>query len=215
VPRAVPQPNYFCQRLITRLGAAGWSISRTTPACSARSRTYPRMTFSLNSYRRMKAIGTTPAGRNVFVVFTWRGERAGSALLRPISARYMHRREAESHEKAYPDLLVRTKTLKTSWRRLICRTTTFLAVRSSGSRCGRRTRRSACGFRRNCWRRCAAKPDARVSPTSVSSEWRSKASIAQRAKAPDDRRRNAALDARLRASRYRPLLTRDAGADFC
>ncbi len=54
--------------------------------------------------RRMKAIGTTPAGRNVFVVFTWRAERAGRALLRPISARLMHRREVDSYEKAYPDL---------------------------------------------------------------------------------------------------------------
>jgi len=54
--------------------------------------------------RRLKAIGRTPAGRYAFIVFTWRTERAGSALLRPISARYMHRREIESYEKAYPDL---------------------------------------------------------------------------------------------------------------
>ncbi len=54
--------------------------------------------------RRLKAIGRTPAGRHAFIVFTWRAERAGSALLRPISARYMHRREVENYEKAYPDL---------------------------------------------------------------------------------------------------------------
>lgn len=54
--------------------------------------------------RRLKAIGTTPAGRRAFIVFMWRGERAGSALLRPISARYMHKSEVEAYEKAYPDL---------------------------------------------------------------------------------------------------------------
>jgi uncharacterized DUF497 family protein len=53
---------------------------------------------------RMKAIGTTPGGRSVFVVFAWRHVHAGGALLRPISARYMHRKEVESYEKAYPDL---------------------------------------------------------------------------------------------------------------
>jgi uncharacterized protein len=54
--------------------------------------------------RRLKAIGTTPGGRRAFVVFTWRAERSGSALLRPISARFMHAKETESYEEAYPDL---------------------------------------------------------------------------------------------------------------
>jgi uncharacterized protein len=54
--------------------------------------------------RRLKAIGMTPGGRRAFVVFTWRAEHGGNALLRPISARYMHRREVESYEEAYPDL---------------------------------------------------------------------------------------------------------------
>lgn len=53
--------------------------------------------------RRSRAIGRTPSGRHAFVVFTWRAERGGSALLRPISARYMHKREVEAYEKAYPD----------------------------------------------------------------------------------------------------------------
>ncbi len=35
---------------------------------------------------------------------TWRSERDGAALLRPISARFMHRKEVESYEKAYPDV---------------------------------------------------------------------------------------------------------------
>jgi uncharacterized protein len=53
---------------------------------------------------RLKAIGTTPAGRHAFIVFTWRTERTDGALLRPISARYMHKGEVEAYEKAYPDL---------------------------------------------------------------------------------------------------------------
>lgn len=54
--------------------------------------------------RRLKAIGTAPAGRHVFIIFTWRNEHADSALLRPISARYMHKSEVEAYEKANPDL---------------------------------------------------------------------------------------------------------------
>jgi uncharacterized protein len=39
--------------------------------------------------RRLKAIGIMPAGRHVFIIFTWRAEHAGGALLRPVSARYI------------------------------------------------------------------------------------------------------------------------------
>jgi uncharacterized DUF497 family protein len=59
---------------------------------------------SASGERRLKAIGTTPEGRHAFIIFTWRNEQAGSALLRPISARYMHKTEVEAYEKAYPDL---------------------------------------------------------------------------------------------------------------
>jgi uncharacterized protein len=52
---------------------------------------------------RLKAIGQTDAGRFVFVVFTLR-ERDGKTYIRPISARYMHRREIENYEKENPDL---------------------------------------------------------------------------------------------------------------
>src|SRR5215210_5234243 len=47
---------------------------------------------------RFKAIGTTAEGRHVFVVFTLRG-RNGASLIRPISARYMHRKEVEYYEE--------------------------------------------------------------------------------------------------------------------
>ena len=52
---------------------------------------------------RFKAIGQTDAGRFVFLVLTVR-ERDGKAYIRPISARYMHRKEVEHYEKENPDL---------------------------------------------------------------------------------------------------------------
>src|SRR5256885_15814835 len=47
---------------------------------------------------RFIAIGTDPNGRRVLVVFTLR-VRNGRALIRPISACYMHRREVLHYEK--------------------------------------------------------------------------------------------------------------------
>jgi len=47
---------------------------------------------------RFIAIGTTPDGRHVFVVFTLRS-RDGATLIRPITARYMHRKEVDYYEK--------------------------------------------------------------------------------------------------------------------
>lgn len=46
---------------------------------------------------RMRAIGKTEAGRYVFLVFMLR-EVDGQTWLRPISARYMHRKEVEHYE---------------------------------------------------------------------------------------------------------------------
>jgi uncharacterized protein len=53
--------------------------------------------------RRFRAIGTTVEGRKAFVVFTLRNH-AGGVLIRPISARYMHKRGVMSYEKNYPDV---------------------------------------------------------------------------------------------------------------
>ena len=47
---------------------------------------------------RIRVIGTTSAGRYVFLVFTLR-TRDGAVLIRPISARYMHRREVRWYEE--------------------------------------------------------------------------------------------------------------------
>ena len=50
---------------------------------------------------RFQAIGATPQGRWVFLAFTLR-ERGGRRLIRPISARYMHRKEIEHYEQENP-----------------------------------------------------------------------------------------------------------------
>ena len=47
--------------------------------------------------QRFKAIGRTEVGRYVFVVFAIR-TRGGAQMIRPISARYMHRKEIEHYE---------------------------------------------------------------------------------------------------------------------
>ncbi len=52
---------------------------------------------------RIRAIGKTGHGRSVFLVFTIR-ENGGKRFIRPISARYMHRKEVDSYEKENPGL---------------------------------------------------------------------------------------------------------------
>ena len=48
--------------------------------------------------RRWRAIGRTASGRSAFVAFTVR-ERDDLRLIRPISARYMHAKEARKYEQ--------------------------------------------------------------------------------------------------------------------
>ena len=48
--------------------------------------------------QRFRAVGRTDKGRALFVVFTMR-RRGDGLLIRPISARYMHRKEIEAYEK--------------------------------------------------------------------------------------------------------------------
>jgi uncharacterized protein len=55
------------------------------------------------SERRFRAIGRTEKGRGVFIVFTLR-RKGDEVLIRPISARYMHKKEIEAYEKENPDL---------------------------------------------------------------------------------------------------------------
>jgi uncharacterized DUF497 family protein len=49
--------------------------------------------------RRFKAIGRSDEGRMIFAVFTFR-RREGALLIRPISARYMHKKEIAHYEKS-------------------------------------------------------------------------------------------------------------------
>jgi uncharacterized DUF497 family protein len=51
--------------------------------------------------RRFCAVGQTGSGRRVFLVFTLR-RKGDKQLIRPISARYMHKKEIESYEKENP-----------------------------------------------------------------------------------------------------------------
>ena len=48
--------------------------------------------------KRFRAIGKDESGRHVFIVFSIRHSR-NKRLIRPISARYMHRKEIESYER--------------------------------------------------------------------------------------------------------------------
>jgi uncharacterized protein len=47
---------------------------------------------------RLKAIGKSDDGRSIFIVFTLRTHQ-GQTLIRPISTRYMHRKEIKYYEK--------------------------------------------------------------------------------------------------------------------
>jgi uncharacterized DUF497 family protein len=48
--------------------------------------------------KRLRTAGRAPTGRFVFVAFTFR-EKAKATFIRPISARYMHKKEIASFEK--------------------------------------------------------------------------------------------------------------------
>ena len=50
---------------------------------------------------RFQAIGRTGDGRLAFVAFTFRSRQART-LVRPISARYMHRKEIDRYERQAP-----------------------------------------------------------------------------------------------------------------
>jgi uncharacterized protein len=52
---------------------------------------------------RFRAIGRTDKGRGVFIIFTLR-RKSEELLIRPISARYMHKKEIDAFEKENPGL---------------------------------------------------------------------------------------------------------------
>src|ERR1700722_20029041 len=49
---------------------------------------------------RFKAVGVTNVRRGVLIVFTLRN-KGNDAFIRPVSARYMHRKEVEHYEKEF------------------------------------------------------------------------------------------------------------------
>jgi uncharacterized DUF497 family protein len=53
--------------------------------------------------QRLRAVGITAKKRNLFVVFTLR-QKDEELLIRPISARYMHKKEVKAHEKEIPKI---------------------------------------------------------------------------------------------------------------
>jgi uncharacterized DUF497 family protein len=55
------------------------------------------------SEHRFRAIGRTEKGRGVFIVFTLR-HKGDEMLIRPISARYMHKKEIDAYEEENPNL---------------------------------------------------------------------------------------------------------------
>jgi uncharacterized DUF497 family protein len=59
---------------------------------------FPDPAHSQNESRYI-ALGNTEEVRSVFVAFTLR-QRDGKTYIRPVSARYMHRKEVEFYEKA-------------------------------------------------------------------------------------------------------------------
>jgi uncharacterized protein len=53
--------------------------------------------------KRLRAIGRTEKGRGVFIIFTLR-RKDDELLIRPVSARYMHKKEIDAYEKENPGL---------------------------------------------------------------------------------------------------------------
>jgi uncharacterized protein len=61
-------------------------------------RAVPDLRHSIRE-QRFLAVGRNSRGRPLFVVFTLR-HRDGKSLIRPLSARYMHKKEIEGYETA-------------------------------------------------------------------------------------------------------------------
>jgi uncharacterized DUF497 family protein len=74
----------------------GVSIAEIEAFLLANPRIAPDLRHSGHESRLM-AVGRTNLGRAIFVVFTIRN-LDGKSLIRPLSARYMHRKEIEGYE---------------------------------------------------------------------------------------------------------------------
>jgi uncharacterized protein len=63
---------------------------------------FPDVTHSQQE-SRFRAVGQTEKGRRIFIVFTLR-RRGDETLIRPITARYMNKKEIKAFEKENPQL---------------------------------------------------------------------------------------------------------------
>jgi len=59
--------------------------------------------YHSHTEKRFLAIGLSPQERHMLVVFTLRSQE-GKVLVRPVSARYMHRKEIRKYGQATPSL---------------------------------------------------------------------------------------------------------------
>jgi hypothetical protein len=78
-----------------KCGKHGLSQSDIEALFSGQIFVQPDMSKNLTE-TRYNAVGTTPAGRHAFLVFTVR-QRDRAILIRPISARYMHHKEVRHY----------------------------------------------------------------------------------------------------------------------
>jgi uncharacterized protein len=76
----------------------GVSIEEIEAALKAHSRVAPDMKHSVDE-QRFIAVERNRQDRPMFIAFTLR-ERDGKLLIRPVSARYMHKEEIEKYEKS-------------------------------------------------------------------------------------------------------------------
>jgi uncharacterized protein len=76
----------------------GVSVAEIEAALESRSRVAPDVNHSIDE-QRFIAIERNRYDRPMFIAFTFR-ERDGQFLIRPVSARYMHKEEIEKYEKS-------------------------------------------------------------------------------------------------------------------
>jgi uncharacterized DUF497 family protein len=80
----------------TKCEKHGISVAEIEAFLRSDPRIAPDLKHSLRE-ERLLAVGRNSQGRPMFVVFTIRHHR-GKRLIRPLSARYMHKQEIENYE---------------------------------------------------------------------------------------------------------------------
>jgi uncharacterized protein len=82
----------------TKCQKHGVSIEEIEAVLVNRTRVAPDFKHS-DEEQRFIVVERNRSGRPMFVAFTFR-EREGQTLIRPVSARYMHKEEIEKYEKS-------------------------------------------------------------------------------------------------------------------